>query len=479
MEPAREARDPRDARPLVLLLCAVAISLVTWALLVPPFAVPDEAAHVAYVQSLAERGERPRAGAPGDRLYSSELRWARGAIRTNRIVDPQLKPAWEPGAERLWERYRPRLGVRGDDAKAIGAQANHPPLYYAYEAIPYTAPSGGDVFDRIFAMRVWSALLMLVTTTGAWLLIGELTDRDRLLQLAGSACVGLQPMATFVSAGVNPDALLFASYSMALWLAVRLVRRGPSRAPLAGLLAATAAAVLVKPAGLALVPAVVLVLAVLARRGGFAPRLSAVAGVGLAAVLVLVGVVGEREIGARAPLDLDPGALRGFATYLWDFYLPRLPFQNEYAALAIDNPAQTVWVEYTWAAFGLLDVRFPEPVYFGLAGVALATFASAAVAVARRRFRPDRNTLAIFGLVAACLVLGLHWVDFQSVRDDHGRVMQGRYLLPLMPIVGVAVAAGLSNLSRRLRELGAALILAGMAVLQLFSLALVAGRYLA
>jgi 4-amino-4-deoxy-L-arabinose transferase-like glycosyltransferase len=457
----------------------VAVATVAWALLTPPFLVPDEPEHFAYVQSLAENGERPPHGTVNDsgaRRLSSEETAALYFTRTEfHIALPDHRPAWEPSAERGWERYG--AGAPPGDATAIGPQAHHPPLYYAFETAPYLAGGGGDLFDRLLLMRLWSGLLLLVTTTGAWLLIGELTGRDRLLQLAGAACVGLQPMATFVSAGVNPDAMLFAAYSIALWLAVRLLRRGPSRGTVAGLFAVTLAAVFSKSAGFALVPGVALVLLLLARshaRRGLAAA-GTVAGL---AVLTVVGFLAVPGVEQRAPVDLHPDRLRAFSTYLWDFYLPRLPFQEKYAALHIDNPAWTVWVEHAWASFGYLEVRFPAGVYVVLAGVALATFAGAALAVARSRFRPGRAVPALFGLIALCLVISLHWTDFQTVDGQTGRIMQGRYLLPLMPMVAVAVAAALSNFTRR-RELAVALVLAGMAVLQLGSLAIVAGRYFA
>ena len=39
---------------------------LAWSLIVPPFQVPDENAHYAYVQQVAERGTLPRASAnPG------------------------------------------------------------------------------------------------------------------------------------------------------------------------------------------------------------------------------------------------------------------------------------------------------------------------------------------------------------------------------------------------------------------------------
>ena len=50
----------RLPRPLLLLLAAVAVLGLAWALLVPPWQAPDENYHFAYAQGLAEG-----AGIPG------------------------------------------------------------------------------------------------------------------------------------------------------------------------------------------------------------------------------------------------------------------------------------------------------------------------------------------------------------------------------------------------------------------------------
>jgi 4-amino-4-deoxy-L-arabinose transferase-like glycosyltransferase len=457
----------------------VAVVIVAWALLVPPFSVPDETAHFSYTQSLAETGERPPQGDgnPDVRLFSTEEQIARRLARdSGHTFGSDVKPAWEPAAERAWRQLAGRLPR--DDSRGTGPQANHPPLYYAYEVLPYAATPGGDLFDRLFLMRLWSGLLMLVTAAGAWLLVGELV-RDRRLQLAGAACAGLQPMATFVSAGVNPDALLFAAFAVALWLAVRVARRGPSRGALVALPAVTLVAVLTKPAGLALVPpvAVALIVALLRARGGRRALPSAMGAAALAVALVAVLLTAGRGAEDRVPVDLSLGALRGFATYLWDFYLPRLPFQRDYGMP--DGGGGWNLHEQTWAAFGYLEVRLPDPLYVVLLGVVVATFAGAGAALLRRRVEIDRPTLAIFALTILCLAAGLHWRDFHAIRDGGGHVIQGRYFLPLMPIVAVAVAAALANLPGRLRAAGAALVLGGIAALQLASLSITAGRFFA
>jgi hypothetical protein len=52
-------RTPRMPAPLKWLLGAVALAGIAWVFAVPPWQVPDEDAHFAYVQTLAELGRRP------------------------------------------------------------------------------------------------------------------------------------------------------------------------------------------------------------------------------------------------------------------------------------------------------------------------------------------------------------------------------------------------------------------------------------
>jgi 4-amino-4-deoxy-L-arabinose transferase-like glycosyltransferase len=464
------------ASPLTALLAAVAIAVVAWALFVPPFQVPDEPGGFAYTQSLAENGERPQASPPP--YGSSEQRLAAYMSITDRIAaEPQLKPAWEPSAEDEWRREHERLGAGAKSNVETSQSSGHPPSYFAYQAVPYAAASGASPFSRLFLMRLWSGALMLVTTAAAWLLIGELTGRDRLLQLAGSACVGLQPMAVFMSAGVNPDGALFAAAAVALWLGVRVLRRGPTRASVAGLLTAAALAGLVKVAGLALVPAVVFVLVCAARRRGGRSRRSVALALGAGAAIVTASLVATSRLARIETVDAGLGDIRTFASYLWQFYLPRLPWQEPFPDLG-ELPLWHVWHKTSWGAFGWLEVELPDAVYAVLAALVVVLVAAAWTAIARARFTPGRQVLIFLALPVVTLLLGLHWVEFWSLKREEGGQTQGRYLLPLMPIAGVAVAAALSNLRAR-RPTGVALVLAGMVALQCLSLALVAVRFYA
>jgi 4-amino-4-deoxy-L-arabinose transferase-like glycosyltransferase len=448
------------------LLAAVAVVVIAWSLFTPPFHVPDEGGHFAYVQSVADDQRRPVFG----EFFAPEEQVAEEIARGRSIVEqPRSKPAWTSAAERRFAVERRAVAHIPPLEPLASTQERDPPLYYAYEAIPYRL-TGGTFFDRLFAMRLWSAALLLLATTFAWLLAGELFGRDRLLQLVAAACVGLQPMVTFMSGGVNQDSASFATTALVLWLGVRMIRRGPSGRGLAALAAALLAAALVKTVLLSLLPAAAIAVLVSYRRSGARlPRWGAAAA---AAAVVVAGLVASGSLADRVPAVAD---LDGFASYLWQYYLPRLPFQDPIEGLGTFKA--WIWLTGSWARFGWLEIRFPYPVYAVLGAISLGTFAAAALAIWRGRVPGDRAVIAFFAAALVCLLIPLHLADYAALADTGAPINQGRYILPLLPIAGVALAAALTNLPARRRAQGASVLLGGMVALQLFSLAIVAGRF--
>jgi hypothetical protein len=474
-------------RPLALLLAAVALAVVAWALVVPPLQVPDEQAHYGYVQSLAESHRRPpEQSRDRPRVFSTEEEAAARHSRAFTIIqNRELKPPWSTRADARWRAAARAL--RGPDranVRNIGTQAVNPPLYYLYEAIPYELASGGDFFSRLYAMRLFSGLLMLVTAAAGWLLVGELTGRDPLLQLAGATVVGLQPMTVFISSGVNPDAAFDALLGLVLWLSVRTLVRGLAWPRVVGLVGALVTAALVKPSAVMFLPAVAFALLLPAWRArrtvGAGGRRLAIAVVACALV-VGVALAASHGVGNHVdhPFPTGFGQVRSFAGYLEQFYLPRLPFVHRFTQLH-EWPAYAVWLKTSWAAFGWLEVRFPDAVYVLFAALSLAAFGGAAVALRRRSFSAPGAVLAFFAIALVGLLLGLHWLEYREfVTGRYGIRVQGRYLLPLMPVAGAAVAAALTNLRPPGRAVGAGVVVGAMVVLQLLSLALVAARFYA
>ena len=479
--------------PLRALLAAVFVTGVAWALLVPPFQAPDENSHFGYLQHLGERFELP--GDEQRKLFSTEQELARDRSRSDQVAGIlERRPQWSQAAEERWRDEQAALpdAARGDGGGANPAATN-PPLYYLYEAPAYLAGSGGTIVDRLRLARLWSVLMLLVTAAATWLLVGELLGPVRPLQLAGAAVAGLQPMVTFMSSTVNPDGLLFALWSLAIWLGVRILKRGLALPDAVALFAVVGLAVATKASSYALVPAALVVLgvAVARRRGGGHPRPAVIAAAAVLAFaapalgwVVTAGALDRPAVNevATAPGRESPSLtsfnVRELGSYLWQFYLPRLPFQRSFGGLP-DYPVWTIWHKTGWAAFGWLEVRFPPWVYALLAMATLAALGGAALLVLRRRRAVDPAVVAFLATAVLALLAGLHWTEFRTLVGGTGPFNQGRYLLPLVSLMAAAVSAALALLAPRLRAFGVATVLGGMFALQAFSLAVVAVRFYA
>jgi 4-amino-4-deoxy-L-arabinose transferase-like glycosyltransferase len=484
---APETRTTRRRPPmaLVVLIAASLLLGLVWALVSPPFQAPDENAHFGYVQALVERGELP--GAPDRPGFSSE-QFAAGSFSNSDQVAASLgaRMEWSP---RRYERWLALDGskLRRDDGGGANPASSNPPLYYAFEAVAYAVAKPADLFGRLLAMRLMSLLWLGVTVLAAWLLAGEALGRDRLLQLAAASVAALAPMMTFVSASVSPDAMLFAAWTVALWLGVRILRRGLTAASAAAFFAAVGIAIVVKAASYALLPGALLVLLVaLRRRGGLrlGLRPAAAALGGLLATLgvwFVVARVLDRPAAAQvssasSATGLDP---RELVSYVWQYYLPRLPFMDDFPTVAHTIPVYDIWIKGTWAAFGWTEVTFRNRVYIVLVLVMLATVVAAAVELWKRRAEGDKAVFAFLALVPVSLLAGLHWSEYHLIKSGAGNFNQGRYLLPLVGIAGLVLALALRRLPRQRRPLGVAVVLAGLFALQALSLGLVLERFYA
>jgi 4-amino-4-deoxy-L-arabinose transferase-like glycosyltransferase len=446
-------RTPHVPAPLMWLLVAVAVAGIAWVFAVPPWQVPDEDAHFAYVQTVAELGRRPseevRPALEAQKSSEQDsAERASGFLRSYQRLEAH--PEWAARPEQAW---RAASEPSRDDGGGANAAESYLPAYYLYAAVPYLAASGGDVLDRLYATRLFSVLLLLTFAVSAWLLAGEVLGRDRHAQLLAAAIAGLVPMATFIGSAVTPDALLLPVWGLWFWLAARVLRRLQWRDALllAGL---TGAGICVKPTSLALLPGLVWVgAAFLWRRGGRSPLRSRTVGSGSVAVLVL---------GAIMAVAVAAGTPRQLAAYLWQFYSP---FDSGgYLALP-QWPLRDVWLEGAAGAFGWLEVRFPWPVY-ALVALLLATLLAATLP------RLRLTALGVtFALPALALVAGLHLTELDMLLNQGKAFTQGRYLLPLLPLLALVAASVVRSAALTGGLLG------GLAAWQLVSLAIVMARF--
>ncbi len=145
-----------------------------WTLLTPPFQVPDETAHFAYVQYLAETGKRP-GGSPASEISTEQIA-VMGAIRTTTIIgrpleSPPATRAADQAADQQIEAARRHLPR--DDGGGPSTASGQPPLYYLVAAVPYRLTSWASLPTRLAAVRLLGALFLALTAGLARLLVLE------------------------------------------------------------------------------------------------------------------------------------------------------------------------------------------------------------------------------------------------------------------------------------------------------------------
>jgi Predicted membrane protein (DUF2142) len=445
----------RSMPRLAAAIATVAVlNAAAWSFLTPAFQVPDEVGHVAYVQSLAETG-RPQAHPPALTI-SPEQATAMADTQFGEVGALTYRAAaWSPLQQRRLAADLARPLSRRQTVPA-GEAEPEPPLYYALEAIPYRVAHDGTLLERLMLMRLLSALLAGLTALLSFLFVRECLPGRPWAWTVGGLGVALAPMLGFVSGGVNPDALMLA-LSAALFLCVaRGWRRGvtPRLALCAGAL--IAAGMLTKVNFYGLVPGALLGLTLAARRTTLAwdRRLLTLAGgaAAFAAALFAAGVAFEAVAWHRSAFAARPIApeshvgLWSHVGYIWQVFLPRLPFQP---ATSLADPGYVQLFKSFVGAFGQMTVWFPSWAYrVALGGFALtAALAVRTLAADSRELRWRRGELLGYAAMAAALMLliGLS----ADLRRDLIAIVQGRYLLPLLPLLGVLLALGARGAGER------------------------------
>lgn len=461
--------------PLALLLVVALVEVLAWIVTVPALQQPDEIGHLAYVQKIADTHEIPfRRGPlsfpPGLTEDSTEVAitgtWAGlGPLRGN----PRARPFWTALDERLYRQQRAKLPPGASKDGGYSSSFRNPPLYYLYETVPYKIWSGSDVLTRAFMMRLANVPFLLIAVVAAWLLAVEVLGRGLLAPTLTAGVVALQPQMVNVAAGISPDTALIAAWMVGLLLMVRLVRHGLTRRRLLGLGAVLVLAALVQPRGLPMfVPAALAVL--VSWRGGRVSGRTVARLAAAAAVLALAVIV---VIAARGP-----GNPREFVSYAWQFYLPKLPFMN--TSIGPDYGVRDVFVDRLWGAFAQLEVSPASGLLTAIAWITgVLAVATLVRLVSERRVIAARWREAVV-LAAAPLasIVVLHVTAYRTLVYDHSDpVIAGRYLLPFLPLAGLAIAIVLRRVPRPVVAGGVALTVGALALMQLVSLGLVFQRF--
>jgi hypothetical protein len=446
-------RIPRAAWACAAVAC---LNAICWSLITPPFQAPDEPSHFAYVQELAETGNLPLGNveifAPAENIALRDLQ------QTTVRYSPQNHTIFTAAEQRqLQADLALPLSRVGANA---GVAMSEPPLYYALETIPYLAGSSDTVLDRLALMRLFSTLTAGLTALLVFLFVREALPGAPWAWTVGGLGVAFSPLLGLMAGAVNPDGLLYAFSAALFYCLARGFRRGLTTKLAAATGAVIATGLITKLNFIGLLPGAVLGLLVLTARARPGSRLAAYRSLALslaiAASLPCLDIVVNLHTGRQAYGTLSSGvastgngSILKELSYIWQFYLPRLPGMHSYFP-GITTTLQ-FWIDGFVGLYGWVDTVFPEWVYrvalipIGLLAILFASGVFANRASLRQRLA-ELSVYGTMGLGLAGLVGASDYLEYPLATGSYA---QSRYLLPLVALYGTGLALAARGAGRR------------------------------
>jgi 4-amino-4-deoxy-L-arabinose transferase-like glycosyltransferase len=480
------ARIPVAARMCALLAL---LNAVCWSVITPPFQVPDEPDHFAYVQQLAENEQLPQAQA-GESFSAEERAALSGLRQVSVLLSPSVHTISSREEQRTLESDLASSSGRSGPGGA-GVATSEPPLYYALQTVPYGLGSGGTILERLELMRLVSALMAAFTALFVFLFLREALPAVPWAWTVGGLGVALAPLLGFISGAVNPDAMLFAVSAALFFCLARAFRRGLRRPLALAIGAVIAVGFLTKLNFVGLAPGALLGLTLLARReartGGrpvyyrlLAPALL----VALSPVILyaLVNLASGRPAlgavsGGLGTLTSGQSSIPHELGYIWQVYLPPLPWTHNY--FGDISTTRQIWFNGLTGLYGWVDTVFPGWVYdlalvpMGLIGVLCVR----ELAIGRTALRDRATEVVTYAAMTLGLLVLVGGSSYQTASTHPGAFTEPRYFLPMLALWGAVLALAARGAGRRWGPVVGALLVVLILAHDIFSQMQVVARY--
>lgn len=212
-----------------LLLVAAFFNGLSWIILIPVWQYPDEQAHFAQIQDIAELGKVPTNSF--DTSY--EIALSEKILGTERDQFGNNKFTYHPEYRLDYSDnyFGPQENLITSLPKSARTQlvkneaTFNPPLYYFLGSFFYKLFENNSLFSRIYVVRLMS-LIFFLTTIIISFKIGQLIFlKSKTFPLVLASLVAFMPMLVFASTGVLPDSLTNLLFTIVLFLCLKILNQ--------------------------------------------------------------------------------------------------------------------------------------------------------------------------------------------------------------------------------------------------------------
>lgn len=394
--------------------------ILGWVMVVPTFEFPDEQAHFGTVTLLLDKGSMPVYQGADLSLEMAETQKILGTFRdgygNNRFTyHPEYHTPYSDGLVGIDEDLIDSYNNSEYRDTYIGSEAaKYPPLYYRYLSLYTWLVNSRDLITRLYVTRIGGLDIVFIMAIVVYQ-IGYLIFRKQIYARTLTFLVMLQPMMSFVTAGVNSDNLHNLWFMLVIYLSLLLIERGIKLKYLFSLSLVIALDIYTKPQGFIAIPVALigLVLAVIRYRQWKLLSYSLVLGL----VVLLLGY--EQWEKYRHLLNVANTRGGEFIEYL-RFSANKLLAQN------------VVWY---WGVFKWLGVVLP-PIYWRVMNRVVLLSAVGLGVYLWKLFKKKKTIIKPFGfsfllIASITYALIIFWYDWQHTKiTGYSLGIQARYFFP-------------------------------------------------
>jgi len=211
------------------LFLAIFFNLLAWQLVVPIWHFPDEQAHFGQVAFRSDHGRVQRyheLSTSQEILISEELLGTRRDSQGNNLFTyhPEFKINYSKTYEGLHEAEIESLNNHVDrTTEIIEESTRYPLLYYYFASKVYNLSGDGDLFARVYAVRLFSAIIFIATIWVIFAISQLIFPKNFFLQISLTSMIAFMPMFVFSSAGVTSDGLFNFLFMASIYLIARIL----------------------------------------------------------------------------------------------------------------------------------------------------------------------------------------------------------------------------------------------------------------
>ena len=394
--------------------------ILGWIMVVPAFEFPDEQAHLGTVSYLVDTGAMPsyeKQDLTQEMAQSQKLLGIfRDGLGNNLYTyHPEHHVDYVSGLIGLYEPEIKALNNPVDRDTYVGSEAaKYPPLYYRFTSLYMSMVNGSDILTRLYVSRLGGldiALLMAITLWN----IGYLIFKKKIYANTLTFMVMLQPMISFVTAGVNSDNLHNLWFALIIYFCLRIVQNGLKLKEIIFISLTLALDIYTKPQGFIALPII--------------------------AIAVIIGIIRYREWKMLGLISIVGTIALFLSRSQWESYIGLLNIGNTTGVSFIEylrfsaNKLVAQNVVWYWGVFKWLGVVLP-PIYWRVANrVVLLSALGLAIyywkIIKKRKIFAEPYAVSFMLLASIVYALTIFWYDWQHTKmNGYSLGIQARYFFP-------------------------------------------------